>query len=182
MPKQCRKTVLELAHNIPMAGHQGHDKTRQRILRTFWPSFFKDMEKYCKSCHVCQKSSKQGVKPAPLVPLLFISEPFSRVAMDIVGPLPRSQAGNRYILVMCNYAMRYSEAIALRTIDAKHVTEELIKFCARVGVPKEILTDQSSNFMSQRLAELYQLLGSRRFELVPTTLRWMVLSSGSIKR
>ena len=173
--------MLELAHNIPMAGHQGHDKTRQRILRTFWPSFFKDMEMYCKSCRVCQKSSKQGVKPAPLVPLLFISEPFSRVAMDIVGPLP-SQAGNRYILVMCNYAMRYSEAIALRTIDAKHVTEELIKFCARVGVPKEILTNQGSNFMSQLLAELYQLLGSRRFELVPTTLRWMVLSSGSIKR
>ena len=41
-----------------------------------------------------------GVKPAPLVPLPVIPEPFSRVAMDMVGPIPRSQAGNRYILVV----------------------------------------------------------------------------------
>ena len=29
--------------------------------------------------------------------------------MDIVGPLPRSQAGNRYILVVCDYGTRYPE-------------------------------------------------------------------------
>ncbi|KAL5517047.1 hypothetical protein EMCRGX_G002514 [Ephydatia muelleri] len=29
LPKPCRKTVLELAHDIPMAGHQGRDKTRR---------------------------------------------------------------------------------------------------------------------------------------------------------
>ena len=28
LPKQCRKTVLELVHDIPMAGHQERDKTR----------------------------------------------------------------------------------------------------------------------------------------------------------
>ena len=168
LPKQCRKTVLELAHDIPMAGHQGRDKTRQRILRRFyWPSLFKDTEMYCKSCRVCQKSSKRGVKPAPLVPLPVISEPFSRVAMDIVGPLPRSQAGNRYILVVCDYATRYPEAIPLRTIDAEHIAEELIKLFARVGVPKEILTDQGSNFMSQLLAELYRLLGVKAIRTSP---------------
>ena len=52
----------------------------------------------------------------------------------------------------------YPEAIPLRTIDAEHVAEELIKLFARVGVPQEILTDQGSNFTSQLLAELYRLL------------------------
>ena len=87
--------------------------------------------------------------------------------MDVVGPLPRNQAGNRYILVVCDYATRYPEAIPLRAIDAEHIAEELIKLFARVGVPKEILTDQGSNFMSQLLAELYRLLGVKAIRTSP---------------
>ena len=78
--------------------------------------------------------------------------------MDIVGPLPHSRSGNRYILVVCDYATRYPEAMPLRNIDAEHVAEELVKMFSRVGIPNEILTDQGSNFMSQLLAELYRLL------------------------
>lgn len=33
LPKVCRKTVLKLAHKIPMAGHLGKEKTSQRICR-----------------------------------------------------------------------------------------------------------------------------------------------------
>ena len=46
----------------------------------------------------------------------------------------------------------------MRSIDAKHVAEQLIMVFSRVGVPREILTDQGSNFTSQLLAELYRLL------------------------
>ena len=80
------------------------------------------------------------------------------MAMDIVGPLPRSRSGNRYVLVMCDYATRYPEAIPLKSIDAEHIAEKMIEVFARVGVPREILTDQGSNFVSQLLAELYRLL------------------------
>ena len=62
--------------------------------------------------------------------------------MDIVGPLPRSWAGHKYILVVCNYTTRYPEAIPMKTIGAKQVAEELVKFFSRVGIPREILTDQ----------------------------------------
>ena len=78
--------------------------------------------------------------------------------MDIVGPLPRSRSGNRFILVICDYATRYREAIPLRSTDAVHVAEELVQMFTRVGVPQEILTDQGSNFTSQLLVELYHLL------------------------
>ena len=159
LPKACRRKVLELGHEIPLAGHLGVEKTRQRILRRFyWPTVFKDIEEYCRCCERCQKSNPRKVQPAPLIPLPVITEPFRRIAMDIVGPLPRSRLGNRYILVVCDYATRYPEAIPLRSTDAIHVAEELIKVFARVGVPEEILTDQGSNFTSQLLAELYRLL------------------------
>lgn len=78
--------------------------------------------------------------------------------MDIMGPLPKSRAGHRYILVICDYATRYPEAVALRSIDAEHVAEELMKVFARVGIPQEVLTDQGSNLTSQLLREVYRLL------------------------
>ena len=87
-----------------------------------------------------------------MIPLPIVSEPFSRIAMDIVGPLPRSRAGNQYILVLCDYATRYPEAVPPKSIDSESVAEELIKVFARVGVPREILTDQGANFTSQLLA------------------------------
>ena len=113
LPQECRKTVLELGHEIPLAGHLGKEKTRQRILRRFyWPTLYKDVEEFCQTCVVCQKTASKKVPPAPLIPLPVISEPFTRVAMDIVGPLPRSKSGNKYVLVLCDYATRYPEAVA----------------------------------------------------------------------
>ena len=121
-------------------------------------------------------SIQHRVSKAPLIPLPIISEPFSRIAMDIVGPLPRSKSGNRYVLVICDYATRYPEAIPLRSIDAEHIAEELIKVFARVGVPREILTDQGSNFTSQLLAELYRSVAacpSNSDKSLPPPDRWL---------
>ena len=113
LQKQYRDAVLRLAHNIPLA--LGKNKTASRILQHFyWPTIFKDVTNYCKSCTECQKTSPRRPHKAPLIPLPVISEPFSRIAMDIVGPLPRSRSGKKYILVVCDYATRYPEAIALK--------------------------------------------------------------------
>ena len=70
------------------------------------------------------------------------------MAMDIVGLLPRSRSGNKYVLVVCDYATRYPEAIPLKNTNAEAVAEELLALFARVGIPNEILTDQGSNFKS----------------------------------
>lgn len=75
-----------------------------------------------------------------------------------MGPLPRSRSGNRYVLVLSDYATRYPEAVALRNVDAEIVAEELVKIFAMVGIPQEVLTDQGRNFQSQLLKELYHLL------------------------
>ena len=93
-----------------------------------------------------------------MVPLPIVSEPFSRVAMDIVGPLPRSWSGHKYIIVLCDYARRYPEAIPLKNTDSETIAEELLTVFSRVGISQEILTDQGSNFQSQLLKHLYRLL------------------------
>ncbi|KAL5516317.1 hypothetical protein EMCRGX_G001610 [Ephydatia muelleri] len=157
LPTQCRKAVLQLAHEVPIAGYLGKHKTAKRILRRFyWPALYKDVEEFLQKL---PGVSEQKVVKAPLIPLPVVTEPFRRVAMDIVGPLPRTKSGNRYILVMCDYdATRCPEAIPVKAIDAEHIAEELVRIFARVGIPEEMLTDQGSNFTSQLLSEIYQLL------------------------
>ena len=49
----------------------------------------------------------------------------------------------------------------LRNISTKSVTQALFQIIFRVGIPKEILTDQGTSFMSRTLRELYKLLGIR---------------------
>ena len=104
---------------------------------------------------------------APMISLLVIGEPFEWIAMDVVGPLPRTRSGHRYVLVICDYATRYPEAVAMETVDAKVVAEELLKLFSRVGIPKEILTNQGSNLTSQLLAELYGLLHVKALRTSP---------------
>ena len=159
LPQACRPTVLALAHTIPLAGHLGRDKIARRVLQRFYcPTLFRDVANYCKHCANCQRAGNQKVRRAPLVPLPVIEEPFARIAMDIVGPLPRSRAGHKYILVVCDYATHYPEALPMKTIDAERVAEELVKIFSWVGIPREILTDQGNNFTSHLLTEIYHLL------------------------
>ena len=102
LPKQCHQTVCELAHAIPLAGDLGRDKRIKRITRHFyWLTLFSDIAEYCCRCVECQRTRKGSQHKVRLIPLPVMQEPFERIAMDVVGPLPWSRRGNQYILVIC---------------------------------------------------------------------------------
>uniref|UniRef100_A0A3B3VDD9 Gypsy retrotransposon integrase-like protein 1 n=1 Tax=Poecilia latipinna TaxID=48699 RepID=A0A3B3VDD9_9TELE len=120
VPQSLREQVLNLGHGVPWAGHLGFKKTYDRIYaRFYWPGLYNQVKEYCQSCTACQLSGGKNVPKYPLQPLPIIDVPFSRIGMDIVGPLERTQAGNRFILVVCDYSTRYPEAFPLRDITAK---------------------------------------------------------------
>ena len=88
LPMQCRKPVLDLAHQIPIAGHMGKNKTAQRVMGQFyWPTLYRDVADHCRSCKECQMAAPGRAGHAPLIPLPIMEEPFKRITMDIVGPL-----------------------------------------------------------------------------------------------
>jgi hypothetical protein len=61
-----------------------------------------------------------------LIPLPIASVPFSRIAMDLVGPLPKINRGQQYIMLILDYATRYPEANPLRTMAIKGIAHELV--------------------------------------------------------
>ncbi|XP_037774824.1 uncharacterized protein LOC119571714 [Penaeus monodon] len=121
VPADCRAIVTSIAHESPLAGHFSHRKTLRRVTDQFyWPSMGSDVRDFCRSCDKCQRMSHKGrVKPVPIKPMPIITEPFLRVAIDIVGPLnPPSDDGHKYILTLIDYATGFPEAIPLREIDS----------------------------------------------------------------
>ncbi|KAG1925540.1 protein NYNRIN-like [Pimephales promelas] len=81
---------------------------------------------------------------------------------QLVNPLAHARGsarGHRFALVLVDYATRYPEAVPLRNISAKSVASALFQLISRVGIPKEILTDQGTAVMSRTIRKLYKLLG-----------------------
>ena len=103
VPKCYREDVLSLAHELPLAGHLGIKKTYQKVLSHFyWLGLHRDVVKFCRACHTCQVVGKPNQKPpvAPLKPIPPVEEPFSRILVDCVGPLPKTKSGNNYLFTI----------------------------------------------------------------------------------
>ncbi|XP_054841809.1 uncharacterized protein LOC129333892 [Eublepharis macularius] len=163
VPREYREIVLRHAHDHNWAGHQGPHNTLARVLtRFFWPGVDQAVKSHCRTCETCQRTSGRHPPRAPLAPLPVIHSPFERVAMDFVGPLPRTSRGHRFILVLMDYATRYPEAIPMRTMQAPGVTRALIRFFAQVGLPREIVTDCGTPFTASITRQLCRTMGIRQ--------------------
>lgn len=112
----------------------------------FWPGKFNDKKQYCRSCQ--KETSNTQVSQVPIVQIIRIDAPFQRIAIDMVVPLPRTKRGNHYALVNCDNATKYLEAIPFKSQEAEVVAEAMVEVVSRLGVPKEILSDKGTNFMS----------------------------------
>ena len=116
----------------------------------------KEVAEFCKACKVCQRIGKpnQTIRLAPLHPIPVIDEPFRKIEIDCVGPLPRTMRGNQYILTIMCVSTRFPEAIPLRSIYAKNIVRELVKFFSCFGLPEVIQSDQGSNFTNNMFQKI----------------------------
>ena len=60
--------------------------------------------------------------------------------------------------MLVDYTTRYPKAVALSGISTEEVAEALCSIYSRVGVPKQVVHDQGSQFMSEVMAEVSRLL------------------------
>lgn len=169
LPKKLRESVLEVAHDAILGGHLGTQKTLDRVRAHFhWPGITGDVTRYCQSCDICQRTIDKGrVGKAHLGKMPVIRTPFERVAVDLIGPLPLTTSGNRFALTVMDYATRYPDAKALRGITTIEVAEGLLEIFSHVGFPKEMLSDQGTQFMSELMHELTRLVSIKQLTTTP---------------
>jgi transposase InsO family protein len=84
-----------------------------------------------------------------------------KVYLDIVGPLPLTEDGMKYILTCQDNLSKYSVAVPLEGQTADEVPDAFVTQIVLVyGIPNEIVTDQGSNFMShvfKRICKLFKI-------------------------
>ena len=164
IPASLWHEVLVACHDDPTAGHLSSLKTYEKIrMRYYWYGMFKDIEHWCKSCVDCaMKKMPRNRRKAPLLPIP-VDGAFDRVAMDILGPFPATDDGNRYIIVFSDYYTRWPEAFALKSIEASRIAHLLVdEILSRHGAPRTLLSDRGSNFLSSIVKEVCNLMNTRQ--------------------
>ncbi|XP_076061649.1 uncharacterized protein LOC143037398 [Oratosquilla oratoria] len=150
IPQVMRERVVKMAHEATCA-HLGTTKTKQAIAaHFFWPRMSEDIKRVVRECIVCQVTGKPNDTPkrVPMHQVPIIEEPFSRVVVDCVGPLPKTKSGKQFLITIMCQATRYAEAIPLSNIKARTITKALMSYFSKMGMPREVQSDRGTNFLS----------------------------------
>ena len=91
-----------------------------------------------------------------------------RIAINILGPLPKTVSGNEYIMVISDYFTKWIECYSLPNQLAYTVADALVtKFFTRFGVPCFLYTDQGRDFESLLFQHVCNLLGIQKTRTAP---------------
>jgi len=149
VPSALIPDIISGVHDGLFGGHLGFAKTFSRLHKKYWwPSMIKDVKSWIKTCPDCQAYKARRVKYGFLQPIP-VGNKFVKWAVDIIGPLPLTQLGNKYILVFTEYLTRWPEAFAIKDASAEVVAKMLLEeILSRFGAPMELLSDRGAVFTS----------------------------------
>ena len=166
---KTRKQIINGCH-IGLAGnHEGRDRTLAKIAQKyFWPGLSKDVIFWVSylSCHFyycqhlvfknyfcvyqCQKTKRKFDHPAEeLHPVPVPNSSWKQIGIDLIGPLPTTTNGNKYVIVVTDYFLKWPEARASPTKEAINVAEFLNYLILRHGCPDVTISDQGTEFFNQ---------------------------------
>lgn len=169
VPGKMRKELVREAHGGSASGHFGVRKTLGRLKqRVYWVGMRKDATEWCRSCDVCCAKMGPGRRTVAPLQVYQVGAPMERVAVDIVGPFPKTVRGNRFVCVAMDYFTKWPEAFPLPNHEAGTVAGVLVdEFFARFGVPHELHSDQGREFESAVFRECCSLLGIKKTRTTP---------------
>ena len=145
-------------HDTPITGHPGRAKTLELIRRRyFWPNMAKTVEQHVKSCPSCQRQKPLRQKSAGLLqPIPFPQRRWQSISMDFVGPMPETQDGHNFLLVVMDRLTHRCVLIPTRTsVTTKQTALLILQHVIRqYGPPETIVSDRDARFVAQMWREV----------------------------
>ena len=169
VPRSLRDEVLHELHAGALEGHLGEDKTLNKLKeRFYWPGMQRDVRNWCRTCEVCQTRKSAPKKNHAPLQTIKAGYPMQVVAVDIMGPLPESEAGNSYVLVAGDYFTKWAEVYAIPNQEATTIAQKLTDemFC-RFSPPEQLHSDQGRQFESHVIHEICKLLNIKKTRTTP---------------
>lgn len=161
LPREDRDRIFRENHDDPTAGHMGIAKTIARISQHYyWPGMNKDIAQYVRACRSCQQHKPAQLPTAGKMGTINAQQPWEYVAIDLVGPLPRSTQGYTYLCVIQDKFTKWVEIHPLRQPKSTGIIKALKeRVIYRFGCPKTIISDNGSQFTSKEFTGLLSELG-----------------------
>ena len=161
VPEVLRKGVLTREHTSPLGGHPGATKMYQSLRRHYyWPSLVADVYGWVASCATCAKNRLMETRQTSAMRLFPATEPFASIAVDLLGPLPRTPEGYDYLLVMCDRFTKLTRVAPLKDTTAIDIVSQLLDvWIASYGIPDSILSDNGPQFASVLYQGVMNMLG-----------------------
>ena len=170
VPHSLQEELMQESHDKITAGHLGAHKMLIRLREHFfWRGMGKACQLYVETCHTCTKQKKLQTKLKAALCNYHAGNPMDRVHIDILGPFPVSDNGNRYILMLVDQFTKWLEAYPLPDQTAVTVARAVVdNFISRFGCPLVIHTDQGRNFESDLFKAVCTLLEISKTRTTPT--------------
>ncbi|UYV69258.1 K02A2.6-like [Cordylochernes scorpioides] len=144
LPRSHVPLALQEMHSSPTGGHFRIRKTLAKAReRYFWPESRVDVDKWCRNCMQCSARKGPTTRSKGKLKIYNVGAPFEWIAIDVVGPFPKSDLGNKYILAL------------------------LQDWVSIFGVPRILHSDQVRNFESNIFQELCRRLGIQKTRATP---------------
>ncbi len=150
--------VMKELHERLSRGHFAMKIMQRKILDVgyWWPTMYKDMHDYYKSCDACQRTRGLGTQTLAKLVISLPEESFMKRGLDFVGPikLAGKYTWNKYILITINYVTKWVEARALRTNIVVVIAKFWYCILTKFGCPFTIVTDQGVHFINDAIKYL----------------------------
>ena len=153
---KLRDEIFRFSHMHPSAGHFGAQATSSRAaLKFYWPGMATELKQRVKKCDTCLAKIQQvNLKGGQHMPRKH-GFPNEVLYIDLVGPLPETPDGMRYILTMQDGFSRYSAACTLPNKEAVTVANALLDaWITKFGCPVRIHSDQGKEFQNSIWTQL----------------------------
>jgi hypothetical protein len=157
IPLSLRVNVIKCFHDDPTAAHLGVDRTLAKLQsRVHFPKMRSFVEKYIKTCDVCQRVKPDNRKPPGLMRSSEISQPWDCIYMDLMGPYVASHPGRyKNLLVLIDQFTKWVEIFPIREATSQCISKILEEnVFSRFGRPKSIVSDNGTNFTSKIMKRL----------------------------
>ena len=146
-PASIQEDIIKAFHD--KNGHPGEKQTIGQLQNNYyWPELITHVKKYIRCCHDCQ-ITKPNLHPKqpPLGESETPSKPWEIISWDLIGPLPITETGNRFVLTGFDLFSKRVYGVNLQT-KASIVVGTAIKriLLQHPNMPRVILTDNGTEF------------------------------------
>jgi len=123
------------------------------------------------------KTMRKKLK-APMEITTTSNKPFQKLNLDVIGPLPITENGNRFAVTMQDDLTKLSQAYPVPNHESKTIAKCLLHFISHYGIPTTILSDQGSDFLSELMKEFAKLFHIKKLK----TTAFHPQSNGALER